>query len=200
MRVFASAAQAGSEWSSLEVVKILVAVLAPLLAGLVIGLFLRAVGTRVENAQWTSRKLIERRLDVYDEMAPKVNELYCFFMLKGDFRDTTPDDAIDLKRDLDKLFHTNRFLFGDEVRTAYASFMDAMFDVNIGVNSVAQPRSSALVQQAERGEAWKPEWAKQFAPPNRASSRAEIQAVNDALLESFAREIEVIGAPGAKTG
>ena len=45
---------------------------------------------RLEDAHWAGRKLIERRLDLYDEMAPLLNDPSCFFLLVGNYRAITP--------------------------------------------------------------------------------------------------------------
>lgn len=74
-------------WSSLEIVKLAVAACTPF-----------------ERAQWTNQKLIERRIAVFDEMAPLLNDLFCFFRFVGDFRAITPPEAVSRKRSLDRGF------------------------------------------------------------------------------------------------
>ena len=52
-----------SPWNSLEVVKIVIGFLTPLiLVGL--GFVINRAARRVEDAQWANRKLIEQRLEV----------------------------------------------------------------------------------------------------------------------------------------
>lgn len=63
-----------SPWNSLEVVKIVVAVLTPVLL-LALGVVVNGAARRVENAQCANRKLVELQIDIYKEMAPRLNEL-----------------------------------------------------------------------------------------------------------------------------
>src|SRR5215210_5268198 len=97
------------DWTSLEIVKLGVGALIPIMVA-VIGYMLNGALKRVEQAQWAGRRLIELRLDLFDKMAGPLNDLLAFFRLVGDFQKITPPDAIDRKRELDKLFYTNEYL------------------------------------------------------------------------------------------
>jgi hypothetical protein len=112
-----------SPWNSLEIVKIILAFLTPLLL-LGLGIVINRAARRVEDAQWANRKLVEQRLDVYRRLALGFNDLYCFVMVLG----VTPPKAIDLKRKLDKEFHINKFLFSNTFARAYHRFMDRVRD------------------------------------------------------------------------
>jgi ABC-type amino acid transport system permease subunit len=74
-----------AEWDSLEIAKLAVAALTPIFL-FVLGFIVTRATKRVEEAQWMSHKLIERRLDLFEEMAPLLNDLFCFFLLVGRFR------------------------------------------------------------------------------------------------------------------
>src|SRR4051812_43380233 len=112
---------AAAEWSSLEVAKLIVTASIPLVVVL-LGLVVSRAARRVEDAQWANRKVIERRLDLYDEMATALNDLYCFFALVGTFREVDPPKAVARKRQLDKTFHVNEYLMGPEFGERYAAF------------------------------------------------------------------------------
>lgn len=104
---------ASSPWNSLEIAKLAVGFLTPILL-FTLGLVVTRAARRIKNAQWASRKLIERRIELHKEMAPKLNDLYCFFATVGHFRDIIPPDALKAKRELDKLFFQNEQLFSSE--------------------------------------------------------------------------------------
>ena len=65
--------------------------------------------------QWTNQRLIEKRLTLYDTVAPQLNALLCFYTWIGYWKDISPDDVIRAKRELDRTFHIYRYLFDDDV-------------------------------------------------------------------------------------
>ncbi|MDP8929448.1 MAG: hypothetical protein M3O70_12990, partial [Actinomycetota bacterium] len=69
-------------WTSLEVAKLIVAALTPVLI-FALGVVVTRAARRVEDAQWANRTIIGKRLDVYSELAPSLNDIYCFFTMVG---------------------------------------------------------------------------------------------------------------------
>jgi hypothetical protein len=183
---------AASVWSSLEVVKLVVAALTPLAVGL-LGLYIKRVGQRIEDNQWSGRKLVEKRLELYDDMAPDLNDLYCCFVLVGDFRAITPPDAIALKRKLDKTFHINRHLFDPEFENRYKAFMELCFITNESVGSTARLRADLDVQRDERGPShWDTAWEPMLLSPGETGpGRREIIDAYNGLMHTFADEVGV---------
>jgi hypothetical protein len=192
---------AASPWNSLEVVKVVVAVLTPvLLVGL--GVVINRAARRVEEAQWAGRKLVERRLELYDVMAPLLNDLYCFFECIGTFREVEPPKAIELKRDLDKTFYVNRFLFTPPFSDHYDSFMTTCFKTHTGAGENAKLRASVAQQQRQRGSRWETTWVAMFVPeeevPSSNDGRSTFTASYTALMECFADQLG-IGASSSST-
>src|SRR5687768_14558466 len=105
---------AAGDWTSLEAVKLFVGVLTPI-AVVLIGWQLTKVGRRIEDVQWATRTLVERRLELHREMAPKLNDLLYFFTWVGDFRALDPPKVHAIKRELDRAFFTNEHLFGTDL-------------------------------------------------------------------------------------
>lgn len=151
-------------WNSLEAAKLVVAVLTPLLVA-VVGFAINRSVRRLEDAQWANRRLIERRLELYDEIAPRLNDLYCFFRLVGRFREIEPPRALALKHELDKLFHVNRYLFDPGFLVQYQQFIDCCFRTFTGTGELAKIRSPIVLQREERRQAtWDPVWESLFDP------------------------------------
>jgi len=193
--VFENQTVLASEWNSLEVAKLLVAVLTPV-AVVLLGLYVRSVSRRIEDAQWSSRRVLDWRLDLYKTMAPKLNDLYCFFMLVGDFREVKPTDALARKRALDKDFHVNRFLFSDEFGLYYYEFMAASFATWQGFGVAARLRSSLASQQSERSE-WDATWDQMFTPEADSSTQEEFEQRYETLMRRFAAEVGGLPPSGA---
>ena len=181
-----------SPWNSLEVVKIVLAFLTPLLL-LGLGFVINRVGRRVEDSQWANRKLIEQRLEVYDRLAPGLNDLYCFVRVRGDFRAVTPPKAVELKRGLDKEFHINKFLFSERFSSSYHEFIGLMFDEGGKVATDARIRVDPERQRMEMGdEVWDTAWEERFSPPEKQNERKAIGDAYTAFMQRFAEELGVM--------
>ena len=63
-------------WNWLEVAKLAAVLLMPV-ALAVFGVYIHRVTKRFEHLQWRSQKLIEKRLAIYDDLAPHFNDLLC---------------------------------------------------------------------------------------------------------------------------
>jgi hypothetical protein len=64
--------QAQSTWNSLEITKLVIGALTPIFL-LLLGVWVNRIAKRVETAQWANQKLIEKRIAIYDELAPLIN-------------------------------------------------------------------------------------------------------------------------------
>lgn len=180
------------EWSSLEIAKLAVGVLTPILL-FVLAYMVNRAARSVEQAQWTSQKLIERRLDLYEKMAPTLNDLFCFFTLVGHFQEITPPDAISRKRKLDRIFHAHAPLFTPEFRDRYQDFLNVCYVHFVAEAEPARLRASIEAQKRER-TSWKPEWDANFSYPNDVSSPLQIANAYDDMMDAFASDV---GAPQA---
>ncbi|HEY0348815.1 MAG TPA: hypothetical protein VGC60_11755 [Pyrinomonadaceae bacterium] len=65
-------------WNSLEIVKLLVSGLTPIVV-LIIGIWISRSLKRLEFLQWTNQKITEKRIAVFEELAPLLNDLLCYF-------------------------------------------------------------------------------------------------------------------------
>jgi hypothetical protein len=181
-----------AEWTSLEIVKLVVAASTPLLV-FALGIIVTRAARRLEDAQWASRKLIERRLELYDEMAPLLNDLLCFLTLRGHFRDISPREALDTKRRADQLFFVGRHLMEDDFGEYYLTFIDACFKHYVGTGRDALLRASVEQQRLERGAvAWDDAWTDMYvADPADVMHPLDVVAAYDALMRSFSDQLGV---------
>jgi hypothetical protein len=93
--------QNNSIWTSLEVVTLIAQLLTPVaVAGL--GLYFTRIAKRFEHLQWRNQRLIEKRIAIYDDLAPHFNDLLCYFTFVGCWKDLTPPEVVKLKRAVDK--------------------------------------------------------------------------------------------------
>jgi adenylate kinase family enzyme len=59
-------------WNSLEVAKLVASVLTPAAVAF-FGMWLNRYLKRIEHFQWANQKAVEKRLEVYSELAPLLN-------------------------------------------------------------------------------------------------------------------------------
>lgn len=182
-------------WTSLEIVKLVVAALTPLAVAL-LGWWLSGHLKRLEHLQWASQKAVEKRLEVYSTLAPILNDLYCYFDFIGDWKMKDPVAALSLKRAADRLFYVNAALFSSSFRRAYGEFINLCFvpgpldeyDASAKLKTEVKIRREMF---AKRGQAWNPEWDEYFAPAELLTSREAIVRGYRMMMDAFVRELGV---------
>jgi len=175
-----------SGWSSLEVTKVVLSILTPL-AVVGVGYYVNRSLKSIEKRQWSNQRLIERRIELHQAMAPLANDILCFFTFVGNFRNMKPNDVMRTKRELDQRFHVNRHLFSEEFASTYSEFMDTCFLEGDEAGKDAKLRSSPVKQASERGKGhWSEKWIPLFEAP---LPKATVQAKYDAFMACFAKEL-----------
>lgn len=171
--------------TTLQIVQLCVGVLTPLSVTALGWLISRRL-KRLELVQWTNQKLIEKRLAIYDQIAPQLNALLCFYTWVGYWKDISPDEVIHIKRELDRTLHIYRHLFDDELYRAYHALMLALFDTHSGAGRDARIRSRVAGPSGDRSRhgsyAWHAAWHERFSPSEPAASE-EIQQLYYRLME-----------------
>jgi hypothetical protein len=181
---------AASTWNSLEIAKLGVAFMTPVLL-FAVGLVVTRAARRFESDRWISQKVIERRIELHKEISPKLNDLLCFLLCIGHFREISPPQAVATKRALDRLFHQNEQLFSTSFREHYDAFINSGFQTWNNVGESAKIKASARRLRQEWGvDGWDASWDDYFAPgpwdPRDQKKRYE------ALMEEFAAELGVV--------
>jgi hypothetical protein len=113
-------------WSSVQIVTVIVDAATPVTVAVLGVIFARASG-KIEQVQWANQTLVTRRLQIFDKLAPGLNQLLCFATFVGVWKEIHPRQAIAIKRDLDQIMYANKVLFSDELFTAYQEFMTSLF-------------------------------------------------------------------------
>jgi len=98
-------------WNWLEFAKLGVGILTPI-AIVVAGIYVHRITKRFEHFQWRGQKLIEKRLAIYDEIAPLINDVLCYYTYVGAWRDFDPPQIVALKRTIDRKIDLSAPLFG----------------------------------------------------------------------------------------
>ncbi len=168
-------------WNSLEIVKLFVSSLTPI-AVVWFGFYINRISKRLEQAQWANQKVIEKRISIYDIVAPKLNDLFCYFAYVGNWKDLTPVEVIKTKRDLDKQVFVYSPLFPRHVFDAYQEFINLCFQPYSGWGHNARLRTDFSQRQEAFADKWEGQWESCFSE----------KAIIDASVRTLALPISTL--------
>jgi hypothetical protein len=177
-------------WTSMQIVTVVVDALTPrTVAGL--GFYVARASRRIEQVQWANQTVVTRRLDIFGQLAPGLNQLLCFATFVGGWKEIQPSQAIALKRQLDETMYANRVLFSEQLFAAYHHFMATLFAMYATVGADAQLRAPIDSQWGDRRNM--PWWDESMTGlfNSNAASLDEIQAAYDELAERFRADLYV---------
>lgn len=129
---------------------------APIIAT-VFGLFILKITKRIEHSQWRNQKLVEKRIELWDKISPTINDIYCYCMRVGSWKDFTPHNIVARKREVDKSFYQNRPFFSNELIVKYNTFIETCFDVFQGHGVDAKIKTS-LWEHKNIQSNWSSDW------------------------------------------
>jgi hypothetical protein len=177
-------------WNSLEIAKLLVAGLTPVLVA-TIGFWLNRRLRSLEQAQWSRQKVIERRIKAFDELAKPLNQLYCFFCYIGSWKELTPPELVQMKRELDQTAHISAPLFDPEFLQRYNRLMEACFATFGGWGEDAKLRTLPDRREQAVGGSWDTSWKTCFAGRDEASEPKTVMAAYRQLMAYLAAAVGV---------
>jgi hypothetical protein len=169
------------EW--LKYAQLAVSALTPL----VVGFFLVHIGAKLDVTKQLHQELLRKRLQLFEEVAPKINDVFCFFQAIGHWADLSPDDIIKRKRAIDRLIQVNRYLFRSDFWQAYQQFEIAHFEMFATVGRPAKLRLDLKHVHDRVGEAFKPEWLPFVS--SKPGDHNEQRKCYEALMEVLGKEI-----------
>lgn len=153
-------------WTSLEIAKLIVQGLTPIIV-VTIGLLVNRKLKSLEHSQWANQKLVEKRIQIFDQLGPIANDLLCFFTYVGHWKQLTPPEIIQLKRQIDKIAYINSPLFDQErFFHLFNAFIDLCFRQYAGWGNEPKIRSKLERRTQIAGSAWEDEWNELFDKTN----------------------------------
>jgi hypothetical protein len=170
-------------WTWLEIAR--------LLASLSIPVALLLLGLALERRKVANQELTKKRIVVYDQVAPRLNDIMCFYRAVGHWASLDPDKIITAKREADRQMHVYRALFSPGFFATYQTFMDVCFE------TFSDPRGGAPAKlrldrahvTRQMGPRWVDAWAERCSA--KPATVAEMSAAYTAVMTAFAREIGV---------
>jgi len=179
------------QWSGVQIATLAVAALTPLtVAGL--GYLVTRASHRLERVQWANQTVVTRRLDIFREVAPALNQLLCFATFVGGWKEIQASQAIAIKRQLDEIMYANRVLFSNELFAAYHQFMITLFAMWTTTDADALLRAPIESEWGNRRNMkwWDDSMTCLFSSTDPAST-GDIQAAYDQLSERFRADLYV---------
>ncbi len=160
-------------WNSLEACKLAATIATPLivfLLGCMIWNAQREVVQRSERDLAQQQRLVEAdlkerdlirdfRLSIYNKAAPLLSDIVAYHFYVGRWKDTSPDEIIEKKRQLDETLYPHRALFTPEFFARYHTFMSQGFRSagnhydESSIRTNFQCRKPGLGENAEK---WRP--------------------------------------------
>lgn len=134
-------------WNSLEIAKILIGATTPLLV------FFFGYQISLDDKERTDRiaqfeRVTQKRLELWDEIAPDLNDIYSYLMYVGEWKQLDADQVVAKKRKIDQVVYGYQPFFSQEFFDAYLAFSQASFETRNGTHGEMKPRTSALNRPA----------------------------------------------------
>lgn len=175
-------------WNWLEILKLASSFFTPVILA-IFGIYIHRITKKFELIQWRSQKLVEKRLAIYDDIAPLLNDLLCYFTYVGSWKDLTPPDVIQMKRILDKKMHLAAPLFSKSFFSSCMTFQNLCFETFTGWGRDALLRTQWKRRQEALEDSWKSDWNQLFSIST--SDPKEIRKSYAKIMEAFATDIGV---------
>ena len=173
-------------WNSLEITKLTVQGLTPILIVL-LGILVNRAIKRFEHRQWRNQKLIEKRLEIYDDMAPSFNDLLCYFTFIGCWKDLSPIEVVKLKRVLDKKIYLAAPLFSPGFFSACMELMNLCYETYSGWGEDAKLKTKFERRKNAAGTEWETTWERMYS--TQPGDPAAIRKAYQELMNCFSEEI-----------
>ncbi|KAJ9116558.1 hypothetical protein QFC24_006730 [Naganishia onofrii] len=168
----------------------LVAALTPLTV-LLGGFLLDRRLTLLQQEQWGRQKVIERRIKAYDELAPQLNELYCYFCYVGTWKKLDPPQVVEMKRQLDRNAYISAPLFDESFLPKYNLLLEKCFATFGSWPDDAKLRVFSDRRVLAAGTAWQTQWNRCFTSPSEFVDPHQVQAAYVQVMHYLAHAIGI---------
>jgi hypothetical protein len=153
----------------------------------ILAIRLSRIKKRLLNQYQNNQKLIEKRIEVYERISPKINDIVSFLCYTGNWNEFTPMDIMQLKRELDKDIQSSIPLFSENLSKQYNSLMQYCFVTYTGWEHNEKIKSLYALRQ-QNNPAWNDDWIPFFDTKNVVEG-VKVKERHDELLAYFTREL-----------
>jgi hypothetical protein len=175
-------------WNSLEIAKLVASLFLPI-AIAALGIYIHRITKQFEHKQWRSQKLVEKRLEIYEDIASDLNDQLCYFTYIGNWKEISPKNVIEKKRSIDKKIYLAAPLFEEDFFRACMEFQSLCYETYTGWGNDAKLRTQFNRRKEAWNKEWLPEWEAYFSA--HATEPTELRTSYKRLMNIFARDIGV---------
>jgi hypothetical protein len=144
--------------------------------------------------QWRNQKLVEKRLAIYEDLAPLLNDNLCYFTYVGNWKERKPIEVIATKRIIDKKMYLAAPLFSHDFLRLMNDFQNHCFETYNAWGKDAKLRTKFERRTDAFGPSWDKAWANCFS--DEASDPEKINVAYLEIMACFTREIGISDTPG----
>jgi hypothetical protein len=187
-----------------DIIKLVIETMTPIIV-LIFGIKINKILKKQESVFWTNQKILEKRLEIYDKVIFKLNDIYCFHCYIGNWKELNPFDIIEHKRNLDKIMNSYAPLFINGLLNNYDIFMEECYTTFSGWGN--DPKIKSLyIQRENHNKKWEKTWKEMFDYENIKTDKDEKQSINNKkekykiLMESFKENLDIFKPGNYKYG
>jgi len=169
-------------WTSLKIPIMIIASLAPVIIIFLVIRYKRIIKGLKEKHQ-TNQGIVEKRIEIYDRIGPKLNDIISFFCYSGNWKELTPMDMMRLKKELDQDINTYAPLFSDDLSKKYFGFIHLCFVSHSGWEHKEKIKSLYEIRQEHYVE-WNDDWI-QFFDTNNVVEAIKLREAHNELKDYF---------------
>jgi len=172
----------------LPVIELIISTITPIVVA-VLGVRLHHITKSFDHRQWRNQKLIEKRLDIYDDLAPLLNDNLCYFTYIGKWKEFSPVDVILAKRVIDQKIYLAAPLFSPNFLTICLAFQDLCYETFTGTGGDARLKTDFEKRKLYSFKPWEETWEACFS--RELSDEQAIQTAYQKVMDCFSDEIGI---------
>ncbi|WP_299970580.1 hypothetical protein [uncultured Roseobacter sp.] len=174
-------------WNSLEIAKLVANFAIPavlLMLGILVSRIEKKFEQRLDQREFSR----SWKKDIYDEIAPDLNLLFCTFNYVGPWREYNPESIIDAKRRIEEKIFAYSPIFTAATMKKFNDLMAGAFETGRGRGTTLLIRSN-FDMFAESSAVWKEEYQEMFVKESKRITRKEFNALYDDFREALFKDL-----------
>ncbi|MDD9197608.1 hypothetical protein PVK62_17470 [Aliivibrio sp. S3MY1] len=164
----------------------LISAIMPLVVIIMTGIWVNTRLEKVKSRFQLDHSIIEKRATIYASIQEDFNKIYSYIRRVGDWKELTPNDILESKRKIDRIFHSTKPYWSKESFKAYEQFMSVCFKAYRG-----HGKDAGIIAKVERYQSLS-NWESIFSECFESGyDKDKLVQVNKELMESLSKDFGV---------
>nr|VFK44010.1 MAG: hypothetical protein BECKTC1821E_GA0114239_103025 [Candidatus Kentron sp. TC] len=136
-------------------------------------------------------RVVEWRFEQFKELSALVNDMYVYYIHVGKWKEFTPLDIVEKKREVDKIIYAMGSIFSEEMKRKYNLLIGEMFSTYQGWGEDARLRTSITYRREAARKSrieWDTNWDKRFIEED---NRTKIKNAYKAFTSQLADDLNI---------